>query len=203
MAITKATNSGLVGIKYNNVSADNYYMEPIASQLLSSTASTITFNNIPQGYKHLQLRFIAQSNYNYPVDDAYVRFNSDSGSNYSSHALMGNGGSAYSGSTTSQTSSQIAYGTVGTTSGNQTTASWGAFVVDILDYQNSNKFKTVRCLSGNDCNGTGLASLGGRVGLTSGLWMNAAPIASIEIICAQGARSFQINSRFSLYGIRG
>lgn len=168
----------------------------------SGGVASISFAGIPSGYKHLQIRFIAQSNYSYPVDDAYIRFNADSSAVYSSHALMGDGGTAYAGSTTSQTSSQIAYGTVGTTSGNGSTASWGAFVLDVLDYSNVSKYKTIRTLSGNDCNGTGLAGLGGRIGLTSGLWQSTSAINSLEIICAGGSRNFQQYSQFALYGVK-
>jgi large repetitive protein len=178
--------------------------ESIATYTVGSGgSSSISFTSIPSTYTHLQIRFIAQSNYTYPVDDAYIRFNSDTGSNYASHSLQGNGSAASAGSATSTTSEQIAYGTVGTTSGNQTTASWGAFVVDILDYSNTNKYKTTRTISGNDCNGTGNASLGGRVGLTSGLWQSTAAVTNIEIICALGARNFQEYSHFALYGIKG
>jgi hypothetical protein len=164
--------------------------DALATVTLSTATASIAFAGIPTGYKHLQIRFIAQSDYTYPVDDAYIRFNSDTGSNYASHSLQGNGSAASAGSATSATSEQIAYGTVGTTSGNQTTESWGAFVVDILDYSNTNKYKTTRTISGNDCNGTGNAGLGGRVGLTSGLWQSTAAITNIEIICALGARNF-------------
>ena len=177
--------------------------ESIQTVTVSTATPSITFSSIPGTYKHLQIRFIAQSDYIYPVDDAYIRFNSDTGSNYASHSLQGNGSAASAGSATSTTSEQIAYGTVGTTSGNQTTESWGAFVVDILDYSNTSKYKTTRTISGNDCNGTGNAGLGGRVGLTSGLWQSTAAVTDIEIICALGARDFQQYSHFALYGIKG
>tara|TARA_R110000822_G_scaffold169678_1_gene309631 strand:+ start:17 stop:628 length:612 start_codon:yes stop_codon:yes gene_type:complete len=178
---------------------DFYLLERVT---LSASASSVSFAGIPSGYKHLQIRMLAQSNYAYPVDDAYIRFNGISTNTYDSHSLQGNGASAYAGSAISTTSAQIAYGTVGTTSGNQTTSSWGAFVVDILDYKNENKNTTIRTLSGNDCNGTGNAGLGGRVGLTSGLWRSGDAVNQIEIICALGARNFQQYSSFALYGVK-
>lgn len=177
--------------------------ESIATITVSTAVSSVSFTSIPATYKHLQIRFIAQSNYSFPVDDAYVRFNSDSGSNYASHMVQGNGSSVYAGSQTSVSYAQVGFGTLGTTSGNQTTASWGSAVIDILDYANTNKYKTLRNLSGNDCNGTGNAGLGGRITLSSMLWQNTAAITDIEIICAQGARNFQQYSSFALYGVKG
>ena len=149
----------------------------------------------------MQLRGILQTNYSpYGVDDVSLQFNSDSGSNYAAHELQGNGSSAYSASATSQTSSQIAWGTAGTTSGNGTVANWGAFVIDILDYTNTSKNKTVRILSGNDMNGTGYGSVGGRVDLVSALWMSTNAINSITF-SAPSTRSFTQYSSLELYGV--
>ena len=64
-------------------------------QIATSTASTgsvadITFSNIPQDYTHLQIRVMARSS------DSTTRnlkgvFNSDTGANYSTHYLLGDG----------------------------------------------------------------------------------------------------------------
>jgi hypothetical protein len=192
MAITKATNSGLVGTKYNNVSADNYYMEPIATTLVGSGGSaTISFSNIPQGYKHLQLRWMWQTS----VTDRNItlQFNSDTSSSYAYHWLFGNGAGSASTSSTGQTAVHTGY---------QYAASGfnsGYFMVgitDILDYSSTLKNKTVRTLCGVDYNGSG------RNQIDSGLWMNTAPITSISIAVNGGGNMNQY-SRFSLYGIRG
>jgi len=64
MATTKLSDLGTRGNKYENLSADNNYMETIASTLVGSGgASTVTFSNIPQGYKHLQIRGITKDGY--------------------------------------------------------------------------------------------------------------------------------------------
>lgn len=186
MSITKATNSGLVGTKYNNVSADNYYMEPIASQLLSSAASTITFSNIPQGYKHLQLRVLTGSSGS-ATDSILIRFNSDTTTtNYYWHRLYGDGSTAFAGSSNANTVIDVS----------GTGTYFSASIIDVLDYSNVYKFKTIRTLSGYDANGSG------RVGLNSTLWNNTTAISNIVFV-VQGGVNFPTNSRFSLYGIRG
>jgi hypothetical protein len=191
MAVTRLTTNGLTGTKYDIASADNYYMEPIATNLLSSATATVTFSNIPQGYKHLQIRFISRNTV--VGDQLGMQFNLDGGSNYARHELSGFGSSANSYASTSQ----IQIIGVGFEAYSSNAADiFGAGVIDILDYNNTNKYKTVRSFTGYDFNG------GGGVGLVSGLWMNTAPIASITMN-QQSSGNFAINSRFSLYGIKG
>jgi hypothetical protein len=91
MATTKISNSGLAGIKYQNISADNNYMETIASTLLATTATGVTFSNIPQGYKHLQVRILARDNRAVTLDNLIIQANGDTGSNYSDHFTPGGG----------------------------------------------------------------------------------------------------------------
>ena len=192
MAITKATNSGLVGTKYNTVSADNYYMEPIATQLLASTASSVTFSNIPTGYKHLQIRSISRDSSG-TVSQQYLRFNGDTGTNYSIHTLTGNGASA---GTAGSAGASQPFINCGIKCGASDLANtFGVAVIDILDYANTTKNKTVRTLSGVDLNGSGYAWM------SSGAWYNTAAITSIILI--PEISSFAQYSRFSLYGIKG
>lgn len=191
MAVTRLTTNGLTGTKYDIASADNYYMEPIATNLLSSATATVTFSNIPQGYKHLQIRFISRNTV--VGDQLGMQFNLDGGSNYARHELSGFGSSANSYASTSQ----IQIIGVGFEAYSSNAANiFGAGVIDILDYNNTNKYKTVRSFTGYDFNG------GGGVGLVSGLWMNTAPITSITMN-QQSSGNFAINTRFSLYGIKG
>ncbi len=197
MSITKLTTNGIVGAKYDTVSADNYYMEPIATTLLGSSAASVTFSNIPQTYKHLQLRGIARdSRATYGNSGPSFQFNGDTGANYSWHGMQGDGGSATARNGTTQ--NQM-YGNA--MAGNGAPANtYGAFIIDILDYSNVYKFKTMRMLDGVDLNGT-VAGFGGIIELMSGLWMNTAGITSITM--APSNPNWLTNSRFSLYGIRG
>jgi hypothetical protein len=187
MSITKLTTNGIVGAKYDTVSADNYYMEPIATTLLASAATSITFSNIPQGYKHLQIRGIGRWSTGTEAS-VFLQFNGDTGSNYARHELGGTGSGAYASAAASQTSTTVGYIRSGT-------SIFGASVIDVLDYSNVYKYKTLRSLTGCDANGAGY------IILFSGLWMNTAPVTSITMFVS--SNQLAADTRFSLYGIRG
>jgi hypothetical protein len=161
----------------------------IASALGNNTTQTI-FSNVPQTFTHLQVRAFDRSGTGYAQsnDLSFLRFNSDSGSNYRAHALYGDGGSVAS------VNSADTYIRLPQIPGNTGTANvFGSFVVDILDYTNTNKNKTVRAIGGFDLNGSGQAWL------NSGVWFNTAAVTSITI----GAGNWfdAVGSRFDLYGI--
>ena len=90
MAITKTSNSGLTGIKYNDIAADNNYMETIASTLVGAGgSSSITFSSIPQGYKHLQIRAITRDTFaGGNGNNMGIYVNADTGSNYAVHYML-------------------------------------------------------------------------------------------------------------------
>lgn len=189
MSITSA-KSGATGI---SLALDNNYMEPIATTVVGSGGvNTIIFNDIPQTYKHLQLRLLARDSRSNTATNLYVQFNGDTGANYTSHSLYGNGSTAVAvAEGANQTSALMTR-----VSGNSAAASaFGGGVVDILDYANTNKNKTTRSLSGFEDNSVG------QIWLVSGLWMSSNPISKITIT---GVTSPILQySRFSLYGIRG
>jgi hypothetical protein len=152
----------------------------------SGGTSTISFTSIPGTYKHLQIRGIMRSanSANNPL-----RFNSDSGSNYTWHQLQGDGSSASTYANTPVNGVRW-----GLNSGDSSYPF--ATIIDILDYANTNKYKTVRALSGND--GTGTTS--SRIGLYSGVWMNTNAITSIAI--TNDGNTMLQYSQFDLYGIK-
>jgi hypothetical protein len=116
-----------------------------------------------------------------------MQFNSDTGANYARHRLSGNGATASAAAATSSTFMGL---------GDQpTTAStFYTSIVDILDYANTNKAKTVRLLYGYDENGSG------EVGLRSNLWTNTSAITSIVITA--DSSTFAQYSSFALYGVK-
>ena len=152
----------------------------------SGGSATITFSSIPSTYKHLQLRFIAAGT---STPALYVRINSDSGANYTRHRLQGNGTSASADGTTAQNHISI-YGSPGL----PTSSTFAAGVLDILDYTNTNKKKTIRTLAGVDNNGSG------NIELTSSLWSNTAAVNTLTIAASSGNLSQY--SSFALYGIK-
>jgi hypothetical protein len=191
----------ILGILASQISghlSTNSY-ESIATVTVGSggTASAV-FSSIPSTYKHLQIRGIAQTAVNTFIEDARIQFNSDTGSNYIRHALMGNGASATAYSNTG-TSILVDAAVSGTVSG--TANIFAVSIIDILDYTNTNKNKTVRVLNGADFNGNPFGGNGGRVTLTSGLWTSTAAITSITL----GGNSSNLNqySQFALYGVKG
>ena len=184
------TISGLLGV--GGVVAGDY--ESIATVTVgASPSANINFSSIPSTYKHLQIRFSARNNFTGSGGgiSALVRLNSDTGGNYTNHRLVGDGASATAGAQTGVTATNLGY-----MSRNGDTSNFSASVVDILDYKNTNKYKTLRTLSGSDYNGSGY------VQLWSGLWLNTSAISSIDIF-PDGSASWLQYSSFALYGIKG
>jgi len=164
--------------------------ESIATTTVGSGgSSTITFSSIPQTYTHLQLRIIARNTVaDYETKIRVGNGSADSGSNYADHYLLGNGASTFTNATTSATSALLGI------EGN-TTSNYAAYVCDILDYANTNKYKTFRTLNGVDKNGSG------SIRLQSGLWQSTSAIDTIYLFHASG--NFDQYSSFALYGIKG
>jgi hypothetical protein len=154
--------------------------------------STITFSSIAASYSHLQIRYIARTNRASNPDYLNMRFNSDSGTNYSAHLLYGNGSAA---SASGYFSEAQIYLDGGATGAAQTSGVFAAGVLDILDYSNTNKYKTSRHLLGYDNNGSGA------VYLSSGRWGSTSAISTITLTSGSGS-TFQQYSSFSLYGIK-
>jgi hypothetical protein len=161
----------------------------------SGGTSSISFTSIPATYTHLQIRAIVRSNRTGGDDDSLVlQFNSDSGSNYSYHYIFGNGAGVGASSATSQTKI-IGMNAIPAT-GSRATGIFGASILDVLDYANTNKYKTCRTLGNFDSNG------GGQAALISGLWMSTSAITSITYTVLDGT-GFEQYTHFALYGIKG
>ena len=148
--------------------------------------SSIDFTAIPSTYKHLQIRGMAT--FTSGTNAIVMQNNSDTGSNYVWHQLYGTGSAAGSSASTSTTFQNVSVAPEsGTVAG---------FVVDILDYGNTSKYKTSRSLTGYDNNGSGV------IALRSGLWMNTNAITSLTLKYDTGA-NFANNTKIALYGIKG
>lgn len=173
---------------------NNNFMEPIATTLLSSSNTTnIVFNDIPQTYKHLQLRCLARSARSDGGDYLAINLNSDFGTNYSYHRLTGFG-STVEASGTANGSLMVMQRLA---SDYYSSSIFSVFVIDILDYANTNKFKTIRSLAGLDSN-----NADGRIDFNSGNWRSLDSITSIYLTNS-ASNNFKQYSRFSLYGIKG
>ena len=194
-SITGRTNYGsmLAGNTAYELPGD---FESIATVSVGSGgAANVEFTSIPATFTHLQIRCIVQSNRGGGVggDDLVIQFNADTTyTNYGyTHRLYGDGSSATADNFNSSPQSRGA----GWMSANQHTNILSGNVIDILDYKNTNKNKTIRALSGADYNGTGY------IVLSSGCWYNTNAITSILLKPAIGTLINQY-SQFALYGIR-
>jgi hypothetical protein len=161
----------------------------------SGGLSSITFAAIPNTYKHLQIRYLSKWNYTVAADftNTVLTFNSDAGTNYAYHSLRGNGSAAVAAGGGNQPALYLQVFMPSNHSSE--TNVFGAGIIDILDYQNTSKNKTVRGLGGFDRNGSGFS------GLASGLWASTAAVSSITITGDSGLGWVQ-NSQFTLYGVK-
>jgi len=157
----------------------------------ATSAASVTFSSIPATYTHLQIRSIARIDQSNTDDNVYMRFNADTGANYAGHYLFGNGSSVVAAAAASQNQG-VACRITGANSG---ASIFGVGICDVLDYTNTNKYKTARVLTGHDQNGSGL------VFLMSTLWQNTSAVTSITLFALVG--NMTQYSQFALYGIKG
>lgn len=152
----------------------------------SGGTASITFSSIPSTYTHLQIRGIMQvTTGNNPICQL-GNGSIDTGSNYSWHHFYGNAGanSNGAGSQSSMIYSYVPYSSYP-----------GAFIMDILDYKSTSKYKTCRTFTGSNSNGSV-----SEVALWSGLWQSTSAIDTIRFTPASG--SWAQYSHFALYGVK-
>lgn len=160
----------------------------IATTTLGSAASTITFSSISSAYTDLRLVFCG---YSVNTDTyAQMRFNSDTGTNYSSTGLRGNGTAASSYQLSSGTFIYLNNGSNGLNRAGNNRPSM--LTVDVFSYAGSTN-KTSLITTSNDDNG------GGTVERSVGLWLNTAAITSITLLLDSG--NFATGTKATLYGI--
>ena len=170
--------------------------ESIATTTLGANQTTISFTSIPSTYKHLQIRLLARSTHaTFGGVDGVLRFNSDSGANYSWHYLLGYGSGTAASAGTSQTSLNTGIIASGGGSGANI---YATSIIDILDYSSTSKNKTTRTMAGLDNN----SSSGPDMRFTSGAWYSTSAINSITLT-TDPSRDFIQYSSFALYGIKG
>lgn len=197
--ILKMSNAGGMtsATRYIDMLAGNTAYNPSSYESIATVtvgaggSSSISFSSIPSTYKHLQIRYIARSSAAVTVATNRLQFNSDTGNNYKSHYVAGNGSSAFAG-----VFSETFFGAGGVYAGASASSSvFGIGVIDILDYTNTSKNTTTRALGGIDNNGSG------EIGMQSSLWINTSSVSSITINPEAG--NFIQYSSFALYGVKG
>ena len=191
-SLTKSTINNWT--KYSSMMAGSVYVPPpgdyelISTQLISTATATVTFSSIPSTYKHLQLRITHRQNSGTSINYLNMRFNGDTTANQATHWLTGDQVSVLS-------SNRLSSNYVAVGKSPYTANQYGTAIVDILDYTNTTKNKTVRSLSGSNDSANNPD-----VTLFSGLWPSTAAITSILF---NPGNSFAAGSRLSLYGLKG
>lgn len=197
MAVTKASNSSIVNKqpKYISLLAGNPYYTPptfesIATATGTGSSGTITFSSIPSTYKHLQIRINAIAD-GASATSLRLQFNGITTTVYSYHALLGDGSSVTSTGTASQ--SEIRFNMPFSTTYPLVA------IIDISDYANTSKYKTVKALLGLSQNNTTASDQS--VNLGSGLYQQTTAISSISVI--HPSQNFTTATTIALYGIKG
>jgi hypothetical protein len=163
----------------------------ISSNVLSSSAASVTFSSIPATYTDLVIRASVRGNDATRTFGAItIKFNADTTTNYSYLLLFGNGSSASADKGTSQTTTTAFY-----TNGDAATAnSFGNIEIYIPSYTASQN----KPLSSFGVSETNDATA--RMGVAAGLWRNTAAITTITLTDYLGT-NFLTSSSFYLYGI--
>ena len=143
--------------------------ESIATTTLASDTSSISFTSVPGTYKHLQLRFMAKGNNAGDLEYLGFRLNGFTG-DYYWHQIYGEGSGTPTGTYFQQSFMRCFI------SGNNGANMFGVGITDILDYADTNKFKTLKTFSGYDLNGSGMATV------CSGLYSSTSAVTSVTVL---------------------
>ena len=160
------------------MAAGNTYIA-LATNTLGSNTNTISFTSISGAYTDLVFVFEGTMA---TGTDMMIQFNSDTGSNYSSTRIRGNGTTA---SSDRQTSDTQFYPAIGSLANRQN------LIFQIMNYANTTTYKTAIDRINNPS---------GWVGAHVNLWSSTAAITRIDIIGASSG-TFATGSTFNLYGI--
>ena len=166
----------------------------ISSNVLSSSAASVTFSAIPATYTDLVLRISARSDIAGLVNTFKLTYNSIAGTNYSYTLLYANG-SASIVSVKDGNQSTLRHGYY---DGNTTTANtFGSAEIYIPNYAGSTaKPSSSFSVSENNATGTG----DWYISTYAGLSQSTAAITGITIASVDTA-NYKIGSSFYLYGI--
>jgi len=157
--------------------------EKIASYTASSTQTEITFSSISGAYTDIVLVFEGITSSSGDLDIA-LRFNSDSGNNYSSTFIRGVGGTANSGRYTTQDLLRLGVITQERT----------GLRAHIQNYSNTTTYKPV--LAKEDSIDSDYGNW-----LNIGMWQNTSAITSITTRNQPGYGSLLAGSSVTIYGI--
>lgn len=161
----------------------------------TSAGGFIDLNNIPQTFKHLQIRVHGASAYTSGGTQGYIETWIGLNNQSSPQPTAGYTHRLYTFGSTAISDAGSQTGLLSTT--------WlpygysddfvGSYIIDIHDYTNTNKFKTIKCFGGYDVNGSGLvATHSGYSNITG---------AVDQIRVATNSGGFKAGAKIDLYGL--
>ena len=153
--------------------------EAIATLTTSGGESSVTFSSIPSTYTDLVI--VGSINATTPYE-IFMRFNSDTGTNYSVTGLEGNGTAAFSFRETNS---------IRANTGFSNSTNPNPVLINLQNYSNSTTYKTYVSRSS--------AAPASAIAYT-GLWRNTAAINAITFVLTV-AKTFNAGTTISLYGI--
>jgi len=157
--------------------------QSIQTVTLTTSATTVSLSSIPSTFTHLQIRGLlklAESG----TSDNWATFTAN-GISTNAHQLQGSG-SSVAGSNLNPWLFDAPQSGV---------TPYLAFILNIIDYSNTNKNKTWRSLNGFDNNGSGY------VNFTSGFSVDLTAISSVTFGSRSGS-GLAAGSTFALYGVK-
>lgn len=160
--------------------------DKIATYTIPSAVSTYTFSSIPTTYTDLVIiatTRISGTSATYP--ECSLRFNSDTGSNYSNTYVLGTGSAAASGRGSNFTYADCGY--LGANNGNPNLR-----IINVMNYSNTTTNKAIISRGSSDN--------GSQVIIYNNLWRNTAAITSVTIFTQSG--NYTTDTTFTLYGIK-
>ncbi len=163
----------------------------ISSNVLGSSAASVTFSAIPATYTDLVLRCSLRSDVASTLENVTIRYNSDSATNYSLTRLRGDGSAASSSASSSANEMTFFAAADGSTATSNTFSNWELYIPSYTVSQN----KPMSSFQVQENNTTAANTT-----VVATLWRNTAAITSM-LISAQSS-NFVSGSSFYLYGIK-
>jgi len=151
-------------------------------------SASISFTSIPQTYTDLVVKVSARATSATDFRYVRIRFNSDSGSNYTNKRVYGDGATASSAGETNDTS-----GYAVTSAANNTANTFGNTDIYIPNYTSSN-YKSFSVDAVSENNATTAYTM-----LLANIWNSTSAITSITLLPTSG--DFAQYSTFTLYGV--
>lgn len=164
----------------------------INSNVLSSSAASVTFSSIPATFDDLVLQISARSDASAVQDMLLFQFNGDTSTNYSFVRILGNGATASSTASSNLSAAQLTAGADAATATSNTFSNVEIYVPAYRVSQNK-PFSMITVQETNAATAY--------INPSASLWRNTAAITSINIALNTGP-NFVSGSSFWLYGIK-